>query len=62
MTQQSYRCAACGGEFDTQAALRAHAEQYHAAPKAPSNRCIACGGEFDTQEALQAHAKASHAH
>lgn len=59
--QQSFTCAACGGSFSTEEALKAHAQQAHAAPEQQSFRCGACGGTFDTQAALQEHARASHA-
>lgn len=59
--QQTYSCKMCGGAFNSEAALKAHAQQDHPAGQSQSFSCGACGGEFDTQEALQAHARTSHA-
>jgi uncharacterized Zn finger protein len=61
MTQQArFRCAACGGEFPSQEALNAHAQQKHAPP--PNEfRCAACGTVFANQQERQEHAAGEHA-
>lgn len=63
MTQQeTVSCKMCGGAFNSEAALKAHAQQDHSSGQSQSFLCPPCGGVFDTQEALQAHARTSHPH
>jgi len=55
----AFTCAKCGGEFDSQDQLDAHARDEHA-PSGGGFICAACGGEFGSREDLDAHARAEH--
>lgn len=57
----AFTCPPCGGEFESQEQLYAHARQEHGGAKIRGFRCPACGGEFESQESLHAHARAEHA-
>jgi DNA-directed RNA polymerase subunit RPC12/RpoP len=56
----AFRCEKCGGEFDSQEQLDAHAREEHGA-SAGGHICAACGMAFGSQEELAAHAEAEHA-
>jgi DNA-directed RNA polymerase subunit RPC12/RpoP len=55
MTQNQYKCEACGATFDTQAELDRHNRATHSQYK-----CEVCGATFDSESELDAHNRSMH--
>ncbi len=56
----AFTCEPCGGRFDSQEQLAAHARDEHGAAPHGGHTCVACGTELGSHEELEAHAKADH--
>ena len=55
MTQNQYKCEACGATFDTQAELDRHYRATHSQYK-----CEVCGATFTSESELDAHNRSMH--